>query len=375
MSVSINNQHIKVVVAMSGGVDSSVAATLLKEKGYDVTGIMLRLWSEPETEIVNRCCSPDAMTLARRVASRLNIPFYTVDAQDIFYSRVVQYFINGYYRGITPNPCIACNRYIRWEFLYNYALTMGANYLATGHYARVDRNEAGNYQLLKGVDSSKDQSYVLFMLGQEQLSHALFPLGEFLKTQVRQIAHEFDLPVADRSESQDLCFLANSDVVGFLKRHAPQTVVPGPILDETGKHLGEHMGLSFYTIGQRKGLGISSPSPLYVLQKDFTQNALVVGKKEELDQKYLIAQHVTWVAGEPPSSDFDAQIKIRYKACGAIGKVTILEKDIVYVVFDQPIWGITPGQAVVFYESDVVLGGGIITDHVADGSPFVVESN
>lgn len=370
MSVPVNNQRIKVVVAMSGGVDSSVAATLLKEKGYDVTGIMLRLWSEPETEILNRCCSPDAMTLARRVASRLNIPFYTVDAQDIFYSRVVQYFINGYSRGITPNPCVACNRYIRWEFLYNYAMTMGANYLATGHYARVDMNEAGDYQLLKGVDSSKDQSYVLFMLGQEQLSHALFPLGEFLKTQVRQIAHEFDLPIADQSESQDLCFLANSDVVGFLKRHAPQTVVPGPILDDTGKQLGEHMGLSFYTIGQRKGLGISSPTPLYVVQKDFTQNALVVGKEEELGQKDLIAQHVTWVAGEPPSSRFDAQIKIRYKARGAVGKVTILEKDNVYVVFDQPIRGITPGQAVVFYESDVVLGGGIITDHVADGSPL-----
>lgn len=368
MSVQVNNQLIKVVVAMSGGVDSSVVAALLKEKGYDVTGIMLRLWSEPETKELNRCCSPDAIALARRVAFRLGIPFYAVDVKDLFFSRVVQYLINGYSSGITPNPCIACNQFIRWEFLYNYALTMGANYLATGHYARVHINEAGDYQLLKGVDPAKDQSYVLYMLGQEHLSHALFPLGEFIKTQVRQIARDFDLPVADRSESQDLCFLANSDLVGFLKRHAPQVVVPGPILDGTGKRLGEHMGLSFYTIGQRKGLGISSPTPLYVLQKDFAQNALIVGKEEELGQKDLIAQQVTWVAGEPPSSRFHAQIKIRYKAHEAMGMVTILEKDNVYVVFDQPLRDITPGQAVVFYKSDVVLGGGIITNHVSDGS-------
>ena len=368
MSVQVGNQLIKVVVAMSGGVDSSVVATLLKEKGYDVTGIMLRLWSEPGTSELNRCCSPDTMTLARQVASRLDIPFYVVDVKDIFFSRVVQYLINGYSRGITPNPCIACNQFIRWEFLYNYALRMGANYLATGHYARVNINEAGDYQLLKGVDPAKDQSYVLFMLRQEQLSHALFPLGEFEKTHVRQIARNYDLPVADRSESQDLCFLANSDLVSFLKRHAPQVVAPGPIMDGTGKRLGDHMGLSFYTIGQRKGLGLSSPTPLYVLQKDFAQNALIVGKEGELGQKDLIAEQVTWVAGKPLSSRFKAQIKIRYKAQVVMGMVTILEKDHVYVIFDQPMRDITPGQAVVFYISDVVLGGGIITNHVADDS-------
>jgi tRNA-specific 2-thiouridylase len=349
----------RVVVAMSGGVDSSVAAALLQQQGYTVIGMMMRLWSEPGSEAANRCCTPDAMALARRVAAKLSIPFYAVDAQQVFRDTVVEYFLDGYIRGETPNPCLACNRHIRWEFLLKHALALGADYMATGHYARL-RTVDRKIQLLKGMDEKKDQSYVLSVLNQEKLQHALFPLGEYVKPQVRQLARDFDLPVAERSDSQDLCFLGDGDYRQFLLRHAPQVQTPGPILTRGGQVVGEHSGLAFYTIGQRKGLNVASPVPLYVLEKDAARNALIVGEVDELGGSELTAHQVQWVSGEPPLAPFCAEIKIRYKAVEAPGIIAPLEAGRVRVNFDQPLRDITPGQAVVFYDGEICLGGGLI---------------
>jgi len=262
------NPASRVVIAMSGGVDSSVAAALLLQQGYEVIGMMLRLWSEPGRAESNRCCSPDAMALARRVAAQLGIPFYAIDAQEIFHNTVVNYFVEGYARGATPNPCLICNRHVRWNFLLNHALALGADYLATGHYARLLADTAGRIQLLRAPDSHKDQSYVLHVLTQEQLMHALFPIGEYTKDQVRNFARQYHLPIAERRDSQDLCFLAGDDYRQFLIRNAPNILQPGPIETVDGETIGYHQGLPFYTIGQRKGLGISSAYPMYVLKKE-----------------------------------------------------------------------------------------------------------
>jgi tRNA-specific 2-thiouridylase len=351
----------KVVVAMSGGVDSSVAAALLAQQGFDVVGMMLRLWNEPGEES-NRCCSPDAMTMARRVAEKLSIPFYAVDAQDIFYETVVQYFINGYAQCITPNPCLICNRFIRWDFLLNHVLTLGASFMATGHYVRLQQDEAGKIQLLRAVDSEKDQSYVLHTLTQDQLRYSLFPLGEYTKPQVRGLARQLNLPVAERPDSQDLCFLGESDYRAFLIRHAPGIDQPGPILNKDGIQIGVHRGLAFYTIGQRKGLGISAADPLYVMSKDSSRNALIVGHQDELGQSELIADNVNWVSGVSPKESFRAQVKIRYKAHEEIGVVTPTSNNTLHIQFDKPLRDITPGQAVVIYNLDICLGGGTIVN-------------
>lgn len=348
-----------VVVAMSGGVDSSVAAALLVEQGYRVIGMMLRLWNEPGMEGENRCCTPDAMALARRIAAKLGIPFYALDVQDRFHDVVVQSFIDGYVQGVTPNPCIFCNRQIRWGFLLDRARAYGADYLATGHYARLDRQNE-NVRLLRGMDTAKDQSYVLSVLSQIQLRQSLFPVGEYPKPQVRELARQFDLPVADRADSQDLCFLARRDYRGFLARHAPQVVKPGQIVNSDGQVVGEHQGLAFYTIGQRKGLGIASAEPLYVLKKDLQNNTLVVGLETELGQHTLQAVAINWVSGQPPVGAIRAQAKIRYKAVEAWATVTPSGEDQAAVVFDQPLRDITPGQRVVFYQGEECLGGGTI---------------
>jgi len=351
----------KVVVAMSGGVDSSVAAALLKQQGYDVIGMMMRLWSEPGKEDSNRCCTPDSMAMARRVAAKLDIPFYVIDAKEIFRETVVQYFLDGYAAGQTPNPCLLCNRQIRWTFLLEHALALGVDFMATGHYVRKNTTANSEHQLLRAVDPTKDQSYVLHVLDQEKLGRALFPVGEYPKSEIRTMAEELNLPVYKRPDSQDLCFLAGEDYRKFIQRNAAEMLIAGEIVTLTGKVLGQHNGLANYTIGQRKGLGVQSSVPLYVLGKDATTNTLIVGEADELGTAELVADNVNWMSGAAPAEPFRAEVKIRYTAREAWAQVTPLAGGKqARVRFDTPQRDVTTGQAAVFYDGDLLVGGGII---------------
>jgi tRNA-specific 2-thiouridylase len=362
---------------MSGGVDSSVAAALLVEQGYEVIGIMLHLWSEPGPGVENRCCTPQAVVDARRVARALGIPFHVLNSARRFKEQVVEYFVQEYACGHTPNPCLACNRHIKFGYLLGIALSLDARYLATGHYARVRRLN-GHYQLLRGADPAKDQSYVLYMLGQEQLRHVLFPLGTYTKPQVRALAARLDLPVADKEESQDICFARDQDYRRFLRDHAPHVVRPGPILDVAGQVIGQHQGLPLYTIGQRRGLGIAAPpgttqpEPLYVLAIDAARNALIVGPASQLGGRSLPVKDVHFVAGSPPSLPARVTTKIRYtgrEVAATLASWSGCRADearaggtILHVRLDESLRDITPGQGAVFYRDQVVLGGGIVAD-------------
>ncbi|MFZ2362446.1 MAG: tRNA 2-thiouridine(34) synthase MnmA [Anaerolineae bacterium] len=377
----------KVVVAMSGGVDSSLAAALLVEQGFHVTGVMMRLWSEVAAgvESSNKCCSLEAVDDARRVADLLGIPFYLINVEQPFKQRVVDFTVASYLAGETPNPCVQCNRHIRFDYLFNYAMSLGADYLATGHYARVQRSDENrlsvigyrstdslinqstnqpitdHYSLLTGLDSDKDQSYVLHVLTQEKLARVLFPVGEYSKPQVRAMAAERGLPVASRHDSQDLCFLADGDYRRFLHDWTPDGAIqPGPMVDSGGRLLGQHSGLPFYTVGQRKGLGIAAPEPLFVLRLEPASNTLVVGPAAELGRDHLTAHSVNWIAGQPPAGPVEAQVKIRYKARPAPAVVTPLADQRVAVQLAQPLRDITRGQAAVFYQGEHCLGGGLI---------------
>lgn len=347
---------------MSGGVDSSVAAALLKEQGYDVIGMMMKLWSEETMAggAHNRCCTPDQMNDARRIASKLGIPFYVLDTKEVFRNTIVEFFINQHRDGVTPNPCMECNRHIRFRYLLENALALDADYLATGHYARVGQDADGLYTLSKGVDDHKDQSYVLSVLGQEQLKHALFPVGEYPKTQVREIAARFGLPTASKKDSQDLCFIGDNNYRRFLGDHAPDVITTGPILDKSGAVLGEHNGIVNYTIGQRKGLGLTSAEPLYVIGINPGKNAVIVGTAEELGGNSLTAKRMNWVSGQAPTEAFRAEVKIRYKATPMPAWVDPLPDARMAVRFDNPLRDITPGQGAVVYNGDQVIGGGII---------------
>ncbi len=350
----------RVVAAMSGGVDSSVAAALLVEQGYEVTGVILRLWAEPAAGCRdNLCCTPEAVERARTVAAMLGIPFRELDFREAFYRAVVETFVAEYAAARTPNPCIPCNREIRFGLLMGWAREQGADFLATGHYARIRR--AGNrYQLLRGRDRHKDQSYVLHILTQEQLAHTLFPLGDLTKEQVRALARERGLPVADQPESQDVCFLADGDYRRFVAEHAPEAARPGPILDTQGRVLGEHQGLIHYTIGQRKGIGVAAPYPLYVLALDPTRNALIVGRAEELGQSECVVARMHYISGEEPSGPFTATAQIRYRHKEAPVTATPISGGRLHVRFAYPQRDITPGQYLVLYDGEVVIGGGVI---------------
>ena len=349
----------KVVVALSGGVDSSVAAALLVEQGYEVTGVSMKLWSAPGCEEENRCCTPQTRELAAQLARQLGIPFQILDAQEAFRQAVVQRFLDGYSRGDTPNPCVYCNRYLKWDYLWQFAQSIGAEAIATGHYARLTCGADGTYELWKGVDPNKDQTYFLSLLTQQHLAHTLFPLGEYTKGEVRQIAHERQLPSADAPESQDLCFLGKRDYRDFLREYAPQAVQPGEIVDRQGKVLGSHNGLAFYTIGQRKGLPPSAQA-LYVYQKDVEHNRVVVGTEAELGADSMQVREINWIAGNPPAERFEAEVKIRFKAIPAPATVEILPESSAQVHFAKPLRDITPGQLAVFYQGEKVLGGGWI---------------
>lgn len=352
----------RVVVAMSGGVDSSVAAALLVEAGYQVTGVMVRLWAEARSgdgQGQNLCCTDEAIQEARKVASLLGIGFHLVDYEAAFKECVVDYFIAEYSRGRTPNPCLVCNRWLRFGRLLQHARELGASHLATGHYARVDQ-VGGRYRLRMGIDRQKDQSYVLYALGQEALRHVLFPLGGYTKPEVRDMARRRRLPVADREESMELCFVGDDDYRRFLREHVPHAVEPGPIVDTCGRVIGEHGGLPLYTVGQRRGLGIAAAEPLYVISLETERNALVVGPARELGRRSLVAEEVRYVAGQAPRGPVQVQAKIRYRATLAEAIWTPLEGGRARVEFEIPLRDITPGQAVVAYQGDEVLGGGVI---------------
>jgi tRNA-specific 2-thiouridylase len=362
----------RVVVAMSGGVDSSVAAALLVQQGYDVIGIMLRLWAEDGNDAhgqpnTNRCCAPEAVVDARAIARQLGIPFYDIHAEAVFKQRVVEPWINGYAEATTPNPCFNCNRSIRFGFLMQRALALGAEYLATGHYARVSAPEgagAPRYKLLKGRDAKKDQSYVLHVLGQRDLARAMFPCGGYVKDEVRALARAFGLPTAERPESQDLCFLTQGDYRGFLKRNAPDIATPGPIVTSRGEVIGQHEGLPYYTVGQRKGLQIhatsSSAEPWYVLRLDAARNAVVAGPLRELGASSVRVGAMHYCADAAPGSDMRATARIRYKAKEAEGWLRPLAGGGARFDFDEPQRDATPGQGLVVYSGDEVIGGGVI---------------
>lgn len=359
----MSNADTRVVIAMSGGVDSSVAAALLVEQGYEVVGMMMRLWSDPALGggAHNRCCTPGQMSDARRIADKLGIPFYVLDSKDIFRRKVVQFFIDGHRDGNTPNPCFECNRHIRFDWLLNHALALDADYLATGHYARIDLDASGRYRLRSGLDLNKDQSYVLSVLGQSQLARTMFPVGEYPKAEVRELAKSFGLDVESKRDSQDLCFLGNGDYREFLRLRAPEVMTAGPIVRSNGERLGEHQGLVNYTIGQRKGLGVSFAEPLYVLELDADANALVVGTKGELGRDRLVARQVNWVSGDAPREPFWAEVKIRYRSTPQPARIQPIADDGMSIVFDEPQRDITPGQAAVLYQGDICLGGGVIS--------------
>ncbi len=352
-----------VVVAMSGGVDSSVAAALLTEQGYNCIGVMMRLWAEtgPGQGSANKCCSLESVNDARLVADKLGIPFYLINVEQPFKQHVVDFFIRGYGSGVTPNPCIECNRHIRFDYLLNYARKLGADFLATGHYARLRHLPDGTVQLLKAVDEQKDQSYVLSVMGQSELGSVVFPIGGYTKSEVRRMAAERGLPMASKHDSMDLCFIADDDYRRFLRDWAVEAMRPGPILDRSGRLWGEHAGLPGYTIGQRKGLGISGTvEPLFVLELDYERNTLVVGNADELGRDRFIVERMNWTFDEPSASGAAAQCKIRYKARAVDCTLHPLRDDVVEVRLVEAARDVTPGQGAVFYDGDVVLGGGII---------------
>jgi tRNA-uridine 2-sulfurtransferase len=361
MRVEKTEQRVQGVVALSGGVDSAVAAALLVEQGYDVTGVMLKLWAERGAGKcqINRCCTPASVVRAQEVATQLGIPFRLIDVQDEFREAVVDYFIAEYAAGRTPCPCVPCNQTIRFGLLLDLALRSGAQFLATGHYARIQWN-GERYTLLRGVDRTKDQSYFLHILGQHQLAHLRFPLGEMTKAEVREAARHRNLPVAEEPESQDLCFLGDGDYRRFLAERVPEFFMPGPIRNARGHVLGEHQGLPAYTIGQRGGLNVTAAEPLYVLEILAEENALIVGTSEELERGTCCVEAVRYVTGDTPGAPFRANVQIRSQAPAIPATVTPLSEARAQVSFDLPQRAVTPGQFLVIYNGAEVLGGGVM---------------
>jgi len=339
----------RVAIALSGGTDSSVAALLLKETDYEVMGIHMCLWGSS--------CSQRLEYQAEQVCRILGIPFYVVDLQKEFERYVIDYFCQEYKKGRTPNPCIACNRYIKFSFLLDKALSLSADYLATGHYARIEKSDDG-YHLLKAKDTSKDQSYFLYTLNQGRLSSLLFPLGSYTKAEVKRIAERGGLPTAIKS-SQDLCFISQKNYHAFLSQRFSST--PGDIADTQGTILGHHQGIAFYTIGQRHGLGLASGKPLYVTRIDRQNNRVVLGDERGLYSRKVIAKNLSWVAGESPSEPIAMTAKIRYKSKEAEAML-FPKADSADICFSQPQWAVTPGQAIVFYKGGEILGGGTISN-------------
>ncbi|MCH5281927.1 MAG: tRNA 2-thiouridine(34) synthase MnmA [Lachnospiraceae bacterium] len=353
----------KAVIAMSGGVDSSVAAYLMCKQGYECVGMTMKLFHNEEVgiEATKTCCSASDADDARRVARLFDMPFYVVNFTEEFQKEVIDRFVDTYIAGGTPNPCIECNRYLKFQKLMDRMHQLSFDYVVTGHYARVVYDEKrGRYLLKKGLDESKDQSYVLYNLTQDQLSHTLFPLGEYNKTQIREIAKREGFVNAKKPDSQDICFVPDGNYARFIETYCGKTFPEGDFVNKEGEVLGRHKGMIRYTIGQRRGLGLSLPESLYVCEKRMEDNTVVLCRDEELYQRELVAEDLNWIAFDDLKEPLKCKAKIRYKQKEADATVEKLAGDKVKVTFDLPQRGMTPGQAVVFYDGDEVLGGGKI---------------
>lgn len=354
----------KVVVGMSGGVDSSVAAWLLQQKGYDVIGVTMQIWQDGGTESAEEnggCCGLSAVEDARRVAWQLHIPHYVMNFRQEFKEKVMDYFVEEYLRGRTPNPCIACNRHIKWEALLHRSLAIGADYIATGHYARVEKLLNGRYAVRSSVTARKDQTYALYNLTQDQLAHTLMPVGEYTKEEIRRMAKELFLPVADKPDSQEICFIPDRDYAGFIDAEAVGRVPgPGNFVTADGQVLGRHKGITHYTVGQRKGLNLSMGHPVFVKEIRPETGEIIIGEEKDVFSTELLCDGINYMGMESLKERRRVTAKIRYAHRGAPCVIETVEKDVIRCVFEEPVRAVTPGQAVVFYEDGYVLGGGTI---------------
>lgn len=354
----------KVVVGMSGGVDSSVAAYLLREQGYDVIGVTMQIWQDEAEERKSEnggCCGLSAVEDARRVAEVLDIPYYVMNFKQEFKCHVMDYFVEEYLRGHTPNPCIACNRYVKWEALLRRSLDIGADYIATGHYARIDRLSNGRFAIRNSVTAAKDQTYALYNLTQEQLEHTLMPVGEYTKEEIRKIAQNAGLPVAHKPDSQEICFVPDDDYAGFIRREAGERVPgPGNFVTAEGKVLGRHKGITHYTVGQRRGLELPMGERVFVTQIRPETNEVVIGKNEDILVTEVLCDRVNFMAVEDIDGPVRVKAKIRYNHGGEYCLIEKQQSDRVKCTFEKPVRAATPGQAVVFYDGEYVLGGGTI---------------
>jgi tRNA-specific 2-thiouridylase len=352
----------RVIVGMSGGVDSSVTAALLKQQGHDVTGVTLNVWPDlpnmPDIQREDACCALGAVEDARRVADKLDIPYYVLNFKEVFEDKVIKDFVTTYASGRTPNPCIRCNQFIKFDALLVKARQLNAEYVATGHYARIEHGTPN--RLRKAADPTKDQSYVLYVMSQDRLEHALMPLGDYTKHSTRRLAAEMGLSVANKPESQDICFVPFKRYTEFIELYAPEVLQPGPIVDTQGTVLGEHKGIALHTIGQRRGLGIAAGQPVFVTELQPETNTVVVGGPEALLKSTCRLDEVNWIAGPAPIEPIRAMAKARYRAQEVPCSVVQEGAELV-VTFDEPQKAITPGQALVLYDGEYVLGGGTIT--------------